>query len=69
MNTQEQILSQLIITRDGSMDSEYYAAQRTEELREAFRELGRRSLHVALRTPLVVGQGLVWLVCHENQNG
>lgn len=61
-------LQQLLVTRNGSLDHDHYAAIRRDELKQTLHELGGKALRSALHAPVVVGRGLVWLAMHEGQN-
>jgi hypothetical protein len=55
----------LLVLRDGQVDDSYYEAIYSEKRREALRTVGKEALHLAVRAPLVVGKGIVYLLTPE----
>lgn len=54
----------LLVTRDGQLDEEYYSEIYAERRREALQAAGKEVLHIAIKTPIVVGKGIVYLFAH-----
>lgn len=63
----EEIQQTLVVTRNGSLDQEYYAVERSEQVREALVAFGHEVVTKMLQAPVVIGKGTVWLFTHEHE--
>lgn len=54
----------LVVTRDGHLDKAYYRQINMEHRKEALKTASVEAGKLALRSPLLIGKGIVYLFAH-----